>query len=331
MKVVIVGAGAVGGTLAVKLALAGHQVGVVARGAQLEAIQRDGLTLIDPRQRWVARVPASDSPEAFGPQDLVVLGVKAHQLAPLLPRLHGLLQPHSIVLPMLNGIPWWYFVGDDSPLARDAAGRTARLACLDPEGALSAALDPRHLVGCVVHAAAEVVAPGVIRGNGQYRYVIGEPAPRAGARVDALAAELRAAGGDVEVSARIRDSIWMKLIGNASFNAVAALTRSRMDQICAQPALLELVRGVMHEMVAATRACGCTPLVDVDQRIAIARGIGAVKPSTLQDVERGRRLEVQALLGAPVELGRRAGVAMPLSAALLALLDALDQRLAAQR
>ena len=328
MKALIVGAGAVGGALAVKLAAAGHEVAVVARGAQLEAIRRDGLTLLDPYRRLVARVSASDAPEAFGAQDLVVLGVKAHQLAPLLPRVGGLLQPHSVVLPMLNGIPWWYFDGDDSPLARDGAGGPARIACLDADGALAAALDTRHIVGCVVHAAAEVVAPGVIRANGHYRYVVGEPRHCASARVDALAAELRTAGCEVEVSARIRDAIWMKLIGNASFNAVAALARTRMDQICANPALLELVRGVMHEMIAATRACGCTPLVDVEQRVAIARGIGAIKPSTLQDVERGRRLEVQALLGAPVELGRRGGVAMPLSAALLALLDELDRRLA---
>ncbi len=330
MKVVIVGAGAIGGALAVKLACAGHEVGVVARGAQLDAIRRDGLTLLDPRQRLAARVDASDAPETFGVQDLVVLGVKAHQLGPLLPRLRGLLQPHSVVLPMLNGIPWWYFHGDDGPLARAPDGSVARIACLDGDGALAAALDARHIVGCVVHAAAEVVAPGVIRANGQYRYIVGEPTQRASARVDALAATLREAGGEVEVSARIRDAIWMKLIGNASFNVIAALTRARMDQICANPELLELVRGVMHELIAVTRACGCTPLVDVEQRIAIARGVGAIKPSTLQDVERGRRLEVQALLGAPVELGRRAGVDMPLSSALLALLAELDRRLAPQ-
>ncbi len=339
MRVVVVGAGAVGGSLAVKLAQAGHAVGVVARGAHLQAIRAQGLSLHDPDGSVTVQVQASDAPEDFGPQDLIVLGMKAHQTAPLLPRLRSMLQPDTMVLPAINGLPWWYFHGDSSAQARLADGSVARIACLDPDGSMAGALDPAHIVGCVVHGAAEVTAPGVIHANGQYRYVIGDlDVPAAAAvgadaaglspRIEALAAALRAAGCDPKPTARIRDAVWMKLIGNAAFNPVAALSRARMDQICANPGLLNLVRGVMQELIALTRAYGCDPQVDADKRIAIGRGIGPVKPSTLQDLERGRRLEVQPLLGAPVELAHRAGIAMPLTEAMLALLTELDQRAA---
>jgi len=332
MRVVVVGAGAVGGSLAVKLARAGHAVGVVARGAHLQAIRARGLRLQDPAGDETAQLQASDRPEDFGPQDLIVLGMKAHQMAPLLPRLGSMLQQGTVVLPAINGLPWWYFHGDTSPQALAADGSAARIACLDPDGSMAGTLDLAHIVGCVVHSASEVTAPGVIKANGQYRYVIGEPAhPAQGTaglspRVEALAAALREAGCDPKPTARIRDAIWMKLIGNASFNPVAALTRARMDQICANPGLLDLVRGVMQELIALTRAYGCDPQVDAEKRIAIGRGIGPVKPSTLQDLERGRPLEVQPLLGAPVELARRAGIAMPLTEAMLALLTELDSR-----
>ncbi|MDE2128058.1 MAG: 2-dehydropantoate 2-reductase [Betaproteobacteria bacterium] len=324
MQVVVVGAGAVGGSMAVKLADAGHTVGVVARGAHLQAIRAQGLTLYDPAGAVTVPLQASDRPEDFGPQDLIVLGVKAHQIGPLLPRLRSMLRHDTVVLPAINGLPWWYFHGDVG--ARQPAGSPARIACLDPDGHMDAALDAAHIVGCVVHGAAEVTAPGTITANGQYRYVIGEPRHEPSARVDALADALRAAGCDPQPTARIRDAIWMKLIGNAAFNPVAALTRARMDQICASPGLLGLVRGIMLELIALTHAYGCDPQVDADTRIAIGRGIGPVKPSTLQDLERGHALEVDPLLGAPVELARRAGFAMPLTEAMLALLAELDRR-----
>ena len=326
MQIVVVGAGAVGGSMAVKLAQAGHAVGVVARGAHLQTIVREGLTLHDPSGQMTAYPQASDRPEDFGPQDLVVLGVKAHQIAPLLPRLRGMLQPHTMVLPAINGIPWWYFHGDSSGFARERDGSWARIACLDPDGRMASELDAAHLLGCVVHGSAEVTAPGHITGNGQYRYIIGEITHSASARVRALADVLRDAGCDPQVTDRIRDAVWMKLIGNAAFNPVAALTRARMDEICANAGLLDVVRGVMNELIELAHAFGCDPQVDPDRRIAIGRAIGPVKPSTLQDLERGRPLEVQALLGAPVELARRAGLAVQLTEVLLALLGELDKR-----
>ncbi len=312
-----------GGTLAARLAAAGHAVGVVARGEHLQAMQRDGLVLQAPGERLHVRVRAEAEPEAFGAQDLVAIALKAHQIGPMLPRLRGLLQPDTVVLPMINGIPWWYGWGD-----WDCALTAAPLRCLDPQGRMFDDLDPRHIVGCVVHASAEVVSPGVVQGNGQYRYVIGEPTHRDSARVQALAEALRAAGCTPEPTARIRDAIWMKLVGNATFNPVAALTRLRMDQICADDALIALIRAGMQEVMDLARALGCDPQVSIEQRLAIARGIGPVTISTLQDVLRGRALEIDGLLRAPLELAQRAGRDLPVLRTLTVLLAGLDRSIA---
>ena len=325
-RVLVVGAGAVGGTLAVRLAAAGETVGVLARGEHLKAIRQSGLCLEDPNERVCVEVQASDDVADFVAQDLVILGLKAHQLAPLMPRLQSVLHAGTMVLPMLNGVPWWYFHGDDSPHAKTAQGRTAHLESIDPGGRLLKALDPAHLVGCVVHASAEVVSPGVIRGNGQYRYVVGEPTHTDSARVQALAERLRAARCQPEVTDRIRDAIWMKLVGNATFNPVGALTRARMNAICDNPELLAIIRDGMAEIMGLARAYGCDPLVSIEQRLDIARGIGPVKVSTLQDLERGRALEIAALLHAPLEMARLAAYPMPTLQMLSALLGELDRQ-----
>lgn len=328
-KIVVVGAGAVGGTLAVKLAAAGHAVGVLARGAHLHAMRSAGLCLDDPRERLCVAVQASDDLAAFGPQDLVILGLKAHQIAPVLPQLRPLLRPDTMVLPAINGVPWWYFHGDSSAYAKGVDGRVAHLESIDPGGRMLADLAPAHLVGCVVHASAEVVSPGVIRGNGQYRYVLGEPTHQLTDRVQALAALFGAAGCDPQATPRIRDAIWMKLVGNATFNPVAGLTRARMDAICDNPELIAIIRAGMAEIMDLARAYDCDPLVSIDQRLEIARGIGPVKISTLQDLERGRALEIAALLHAPLEMARRAQHSMPTLQVLSALLGALDRQVCA--
>ncbi|MGC9236199.1 MAG: ketopantoate reductase family protein [Thiomonas sp.] len=325
-KIVVVGAGAVGGTLAVKLAAAGHAVGVLARGAHLQAIARAGLCLEDPNERLCVDLPASDDLATFGPQDLVILGVKAHQIAPLLPQLRPLLRPDTVVLPAINGVPWWYFHGDSSAYAKTMDGRTAHLRSIDPGGRMLTDLEPAHLIGCVVHASAEVVSPGVIHGNGQYRYVVGEPTHRITERVQALGDLLGAAGCDPQVTPRIRDAIWMKLVGNATFNPVAGLTRARMNAICDNPELIDLIRSGMAEIMGLARAYDCDPLVSIDQRLDIARGIGPVKISTLQDLERGRALEIAALLHAPLEMASRAHHPMPTLHVLSALLGELDRQ-----
>ena len=327
-SVVVVGAGAVGGTMAVKLAAAGHQVGVVARGDHLQAIRAGGLCLEDPDERLCVELQASAHVEDFGPQDLVILGLKAHQIPAMLPRLRPLLREDTVVLPAINGVPWWYFHGDDSPYARGANGRSAHLASLDPQGRMFADLDPAHLVGCVIHASGEVVEPGLIRGNGQYRYVLGEPRHIDSHRVQALTSLFRDAGCSPEPTDRIRDAMWMKLVGNATFNPVAGLTRARMNQICENAELIDVIRAGMAEIMGLARAYGCDPLVSIEQRLDIARGIGPVKISTLQDLERGRPLEIGALLHAPLELAGRAGHPMPTIATLSALLGELDRQVA---
>lgn len=328
-KIVVVGAGAVGGMLAVKLAAAGHAVGVLARGAHLQAICTAGLCLEDPQERLCVQLQASHDLGDFGAQDLVILGLKAHQIGQVLPRLRPLLRADTVVLPAVNGVPWWYFHGDRSAYARTADGRTAHLQSIDPDGRMLAALDPACLVGCVVHARAEVVSPGLIRGNGQSRYVLGEPAHQITPRVQALADMLRDAGCDPQVTPRIRDAIWMKLLGNATFNPVAALTRARMDAICDNPELIVLIRAGMAELMDLARAYGCDPLVSIEQRLKIARGIGPVKISTLQDLERRRALEIGALLHAPLEMAARAGHRMPTLQMLSALLGELDRQVRA--
>ena len=326
-NVVVVGAGGVGGTMAVKLAADGHDVGVVARGAHLEAIRAGGLCLEDPDERLCVDVRASSRVEDFGPQDLVILGLKAHQIPAMLPQLGPLLRDDTVVLPAINGIPWWYFYRDDGPLAGAIGGASPHLTSLDPQGRMFADLDPAHVVGCVVHASGEVVEPGVIRGNGQYRYVLGEPAHVDSPRVQSLVGLFRGAGCSPEATDRIRDAIWMKLVGNATFNPVAGLTRARMNAICDNPELVNLIRAGMAEIMGLARACGCDPLVSIDQRLDIARGIGPVKISTLQDIERGRPLEIAALLHAPLELAARAAHPMPTIALLSALLGELDRQL----
>lgn len=329
-RVCVFGAGAIGGAFAAKLAAAqpaGVAVSVVARGEHLRAIQAHGLTLDEPQGQLTAKVAASDQPADLGPQDVVLLGLKSQQIPAVLPALKPLLAPHTVVLPAINGVPWWYFHADPSQASQAVASATQGVVrALDPQARMFAALDPAHIVGCVVHAAAEVVAPGVIKGNGQHKYVIGEPSHEDTPRVQALAALMAAAGMAPKPTARIRDEVWMKLVGNTSYNPVGALTRARMNEVNANPGLVDLIRQVMTEIQAVARAYGCDPLVSVEERIAIAKGIGPVKVSTLQDLERGRALEVDALMHAPVELGERAGVPMPFTRALACLLDELNRR-----
>jgi 2-dehydropantoate 2-reductase len=316
----VVGAGAIGGLIAARLALAGREVLAVARGAHLQALRTQGLRLAEPAGERVAGLRAVDEASLPAePQDVIVIALKAHQIAPMLPKLAPLVAPHTVVVPAINGLPWWYFHGD----AQHAGWR---IDCLDPDGAMLRALPPQHIIGCVVHAAAEVTAPGVVQANGAGRLILGEPAGGLTPRLESVAQALEAAGFTVKRSARIRDDIWMKLIGNLSFNPVAALTQARMDQINRNEGLITLIRRMMEETIAVTRAYGCDPQVGIDERIAIGRGIGPVKISMHQDVERGRPLELDAIVRAPVELGRKKGIAMPFTEAVLALADEFNRR-----
>ena len=327
MKFCVVGAGAIGGVLAARLARAGFETSVIARGAHLESMRDRGLTLKSGGDSVNVKVRAFEDPAALaaeaGRQEVIFIALKAHQIAAMLPRLAPLIEPESVVVPAINGVPWWYFFRE--------GGRFdgAPVSSLDPQGALLAALDPHHIIGCVVHAAGEVTAPGEVTWNGQKTFVLGEPDGSLSRRLNCLADAMRLAGLEPKVTARIRDEVWMKLIGNAPFNPVAALTRARMDRICANPALIGFIRAVMEEMVRVADAYGIHQLVSIDERLDIARSIGPVKISMHQDLDLGRALEVEAIIGAFIELARKVDVAAPLAGALHGMIDELARNVGA--
>jgi 2-dehydropantoate 2-reductase len=262
------------------------------------------------------RLAASADPSDFGAQDLVVIALKAHAVAAMLPRLAPLLDGATVVLPALNGLPWWYF--------HRAGGRYdgMRLRSLDPDGTMDEALDAARVVGCVVHLAAEAVAPGRVQHTAGRRLIVGEPDGSNSERLRRIAAALQAAGFDCEVSGQIRLAIWTKLIGNMSFNPVATLTGYRMDQICGDSQLLDVIRGGLREGIEVAARLGVTIGVTVEQRIDIARQLGAARISMLQDLEQRRRLELAAIVGAVIELAELTQVPVPATRTLHALVRA---------
>jgi 2-dehydropantoate 2-reductase len=318
MKVCVVGAGSIGASIGAKLAAAGEPVCLIARGEHLAAIRRDGLQLDDrvgPRS-GTYRLPASSDPSDFGAQDLIVIALKAHAVASMLPRLAPLLHSGTVVLPALNGLPWWYFHRAGGPF------EGTRLRSLDPDGTMDAALDAARIVGCVVHLAAEVVQPGRVQHTAGRRLIVGEPDGSDSERLRRIASALQAAGFDCEVSNRIRRDIWTKLIGNMSFNPVATLTGYRMDQICADSELLDVIRAGLGEGMEVAGRLGITIGITVEQRIDIARLLGPARISMLQDLEQHRPLELAAIVGAVIELAELTGVSVPATRTLHALVRA---------
>lgn len=305
MKFCIVGAGAIGGLAGAWLARAGHEVSLVARGEHLAALRARGLTLETAGKRETFAVAASDDPGAFGQQDAVIIGLKAYSIAAMLPRLAPLVGGDTAVVPAINGLPWWYFHREGGRFDGQP------VECLDPGGRMLAALDPAHIVGCVVHAAAEVVEPGVVRHTAENRFILGEPDRSRSARAQRVAAAMQQAGFNAPVSADIRQDIWMKLIGNLSYNPIAALTLAWMQDINGSEDILAVVRVLMEETMRVAQAHGIVINMSVDERITLARRIGNSKISMHQDVEGRRPLEIDAITGAVLELGRKAGVDTP--------------------
>lgn len=324
MKVAIVGAGAIGGVLGTKLASRGHQVALVARGEHLAAIRSDGLTLVDHvgGASGCYRLAASDDPAPFGEQDLVIVALKAHAIGAMLPRLRRLVAADTVVLPAINGLPWWYFYREGGP----HEGR--RLRTLDRGGTMFDDLDARHLLGCVVHVAAEVRAPGEVHHTGGRRLVIGEPDRSSSERVLAIGALLRDAGFEAQLSADIRLDVWVKLLGNLSFNPVAALTGYLMSQICADEPVLDVIRAMMREAMAVSAHYGYPMTMTPDERIDLARQLGAAKISMLQDIERGRSLELAPVVGSVIELAELASLPVPTIRMVHALVQAKAKALA---
>jgi 2-dehydropantoate 2-reductase len=317
MKFCVYGAGAIGGYLAVELALSGQEVCVVARGAHLDAIQKRGLTLQIHGAERVAKVAADSDPAAFGPQDVVICTLKAHQAFESAPAFAPLLGPDTSVLTAMNGIPWWYFYKTRGRFE----GR--HLNSVDPDGRQWNSIGPQRAIGCVVEPACEVIAPGVIAHRQFNRFIIGEPDGSHSARVQELSEVLTAASFDAPVRDNIRWNIWLKLWGNVCFNPVSALTGATLGTMIGDPELKALCKTMMQETQAVNEALDVhIPTEMMERRLAGAAEATDHKMSMLQDLERGRSLEIDALVGVVQELGRLAAVRTPMVDAVLALIKA---------
>jgi 2-dehydropantoate 2-reductase len=319
VKICIYGAGAIGGYLGALLAGTGAEVTLIARGPHLEAMQRDGLTLLSGDERHTVRLRCTDDPRAAGPQDYVLLTLKAHSVAPIVDQLAPLLGPHTAVVTAQNGILWWYFHALPGPYAGQ------RLQSADPGGRIWQALGPERAIGCVVYPSCEIVAPGVVRHLEGTRFMLGEPDGSRSPRVTALGEVLTAAGLKAPVRKRIRDDIWFKLLGNATFNPVSVLTRATLEQMGKDPAVRDLIRTLMTEAVAVAERLDVSFAMDIEKRIDAAVDVGAHRTSMLQDFEQGRALELDALVAAVVEMGQLVGVPTPTLAQVLALVRLADR------
>jgi 2-dehydropantoate 2-reductase len=306
MRVAIVGAGSVGGVVAWFMTKAGQAPVIVAREATAALLRSEGLTLKSPSGDETIAVAASADPAALGPQDLVIVGFKAHDWTGGLPVVAPLVGPETIVLPMLNGIPWWYLEGLGARFGE------RRLASVDGDGAIDAAVPARQILGCVVYIGANRPAANVVAWNGRKRLVIGEPLAPQDDRLAEVVSFLKAGGVDAEASADIRHEVWNKLLGNAAFNPLSAVTGATVDRIVGDPAVREIAKGMMGECVAVARSLGVEGLPDLDRRLELPPTLIGVKTSMLQDMEAGRPLELGAIVGAVTELGRRTGVPTPL-------------------
>jgi 2-dehydropantoate 2-reductase len=320
MRICIFGAGAIGGYVAAKLAAAPSvDLSLVARGPHLEAMRTKGLKLIEDGKESVHTVRAEQDPAKLGPQDYVFLALKAHSVPGVVDAMRPLLGPDTAVVTAQNGVPWWYFYKLPGP------HEGKRLASIDPGNRIWEKIGPERAIGCVVYPATEVEAPGVIRHVEGDRFPLGEPSNEKSARVLALSKAMVAAGLKAPVRSDIRSDLWVKLWGNLSFNPISALTGATLQEIVADAGTRDLAKKMMLEAQAIGEALGVRFAVDVDRRIKGAGEVGAHKTSMLQDLERGRPMEIDALVGAVAELGALCGIETPAIDAVLALVRQLGR------
>ena len=327
MKICVVGAGAIGGLLGARLAVAGEDVTLIARGVHLEAIHARGLevTMNDGAMVHAPEIAATSDMKECGPQDLVILGVKAHQIAPIVGELSALLGPETVVLTTQNGIPWWYFQRHGGPLDGTV------LDSLDPGGAIASAIAPERIVGCIAYPAAKMTAPGRIRHIEGTRFPVGELDGVVTERASTLSRMLQRAGFKAPVLENIRSEIWLKAWGNLSFNPISALTHATLVDICRFPPSRDLAAKMMTEAQDVAAKLGISFRVSLEKRIAGAERVGKHKTSMLQDAESGKALETEALIGAVVELGRLTGTPTPSIDAVYALTRLLGHIIEEQR
>ena len=327
MKICVVGAGSIGGLLGARLAFAGEDVTLIARGPHLQAIQSNGLELrmCDGSVQLAKDVTATADMRSCGPQDLVILAVKAHQIEPVVDDVHCLFGPQTTVLTTQNGIPWWYFQRHGGP----HDGTT--LKSLDPNGVLSSGIEAERIIGCIAYPAAEISEPGVIRHIEGTRFPLGELDGSESTRTAEISALLINAGFKSPVLTDIRSEIWLKAWGNLSFNPISALTHATLVDICQFPPARELAARMMTEAQAVAHQLGISFRVSLERRIAGAEGVGKHKTSMLQDVEVGKKLETGALIGAVAELGEITKTPTPYINAILAAVSLLDKTMAEER
>lgn len=316
MKICIYGAGAVGGLMAAWLVRSGHDVSVVARGAHLQAIRAGGLRVRSRNEVQSFKLRAESDPARLGPQDYVLVVVKAQSLTDVAAGIAPLLGPDTAIVTAMNGVPWWFFD------RLDFGNGTERLESLDPGGKLARAMPTERIVGCVIHFAASTPEPGLISHNMGRKLVLGEPGGRNTERTRRIAEALTGAGFEIIVSGSIEKDFWVKLMGNVSFNPVSALTVSTADRLIDDAEVKRYMVEIMREVLAIGRAVGVDAGIDPEARIEMARVLGPFKTSMLQDLEAGKSLEVDGLLAGTLEVARKAGVRAPFTESLFGLIRA---------
>jgi 2-dehydropantoate 2-reductase len=318
MRFLIAGAGAIGGYIGACMVRAGKDVTLYARGPHLRAMQEKGLRVLSAEGDFDVAPRLAGDLNDVGPMDVILLGVKAHALTLLAPQLRPLIGANTTVVSMQNGLPWWYF--------QVAAGEFAGLPMerVDPGGVIGTAIDPQRVIGSLVYLGAEIAEPGVIRHTEGNRISLGEPDGSRSERCRAIAEALIQSGLRCPVTARIRHEIWVKLLGNAAFNPISALTRATLVQMARDPGVRTLVSSIMSEVTAVANRLGVELPISIEQRIAGAEKVGEHKTSMLQDLESSRPMELEPVVGAVVELGERLGIDMPHTRAVYACAKLLD-------
>ncbi|MCW2878277.1 MAG: 2-dehydropantoate 2-reductase [Sphaerisporangium sp.] len=320
MKVAVLGAGAIGAYVGAALDRAGVEAHLIARGEHLAAMRQSGVRVLSPRGDFTGHPNATDDPREIGPVDYVFLGLKANAYAAAGPLIRPLLHETTGIIAAQNGIPWWYFHRLPGPY------EGYRIESVDPEGSVTAALPLERAIGCVVYAATEIEAPGVVRHLEGTRFSIGEPDGSASGRCAAFSEAMVEGGLKCPVEPDLRQDIWIKLMGNIAFNPISALARATMAGICRHRRARELVVAMMRETVEVARRVGCDPKISIERRIAGAEKAGEHKTSTLQDLEKGKPLELDVLLAAVVELADLTGAEVPTLRSIHAVTDLLDEQ-----
>jgi 2-dehydropantoate 2-reductase len=319
VKIAIVGAGAIGAFLGAKLALSGEDVYLIARGPHLRAMQADGVRVRSPEGDFEAHPTATDDYESIGPVDFLFLTVKAHSLTGIAPNLAPLLGPDTAVVSAQNGIPWWYFMGHGGPFDGES------IESVDPGGVIAGAIDQSRIIGCVIYPSTAIVEPGVIEHIEGNRFSLGELDGSSSDRCKRLAGAFIAAGLRAPIRGHIRHDMWIKLLGNVVFNPMSALTGATLVEMVTHPETSATVRAVMTEADEVAQGLGVRLPFTVEQRMEGARKVGAHKTSMLQDLEAGRPMELESVVGVVIELGEKLGLPMPLTRTLYSCARLLEQ------